>query len=459
MFDRYPDAQLVVDLVAVQAGPQPSTAAAAASTLVEEAVAWQRVAAWVEAQRLDTMRRFELARIRADRDLVTEWWAANGSAEPALPTEPGHRAAVLRLEADCDEQSGRFATEELALALNMSPPATARQLSLARDLHDVHAQLGEALSLGQVSGFVAAMVAQATRQLPDGTRRLLDAPVTDDATELTAGRAIDAARSRVAELDTDTEDAAERAYRCRHAFTKPLDDGMAMLSAIMPAEDATRAWRHLDDESRALRRGGDPRNLDQLRCDTMASLLSGTSPAARTAGGPSGAPTASVSVVISLASLLGLDSRNGTLDGYGAISPGVARRILASNDTTLTRLLCDPATGAVVSTDPHTYRPGPGLAHAVICRDRHCRMPVCDAKIRHLDHILARVDAGLTTEDNLQGLCERSHLGKHHPGWHVDGDGTDIVYWTTPTGRTYESRPPPATGYGTGPPPLHPSAA
>ena len=133
-----------------------------------------------------------------------------------------------------------------------------------------------------------------------------------------------------------------------------------------------------------------------------------------------------VQVVISLASLLGIDSRSGYLDGYGAINPSVIRDLIESTDVTMTRLLCDPVAGSVMVADPTRYTPTAGLKHATGFRDRHCRLPVCTARVRHLDHIQARVDAGLTTEQNLQGLCERSHLAKHHPSWHVHGDATSI---------------------------------
>jgi hypothetical protein len=126
--------------------------------------------------------------------------------------------------------------------------------------------------------------------------------------------------------------------------------------------------------------------------------------------------------------------------------------MVASGDFTLRRLLCNPDTGAVIHSDPTVYVPSDGLRHAVACRDRHCRMPVCRARIRHLDHIQAWADAGLTTADNLHGLCLRSHLAKHHPGWRVHGNADDTVTWTTPTGHGYSSYAPPATGYGTGPP-------
>jgi len=178
--------------------------------------------------------------------------------------------ALARLEADLDEAAGRFAAEEIALALNMSPSSVGKQLLVARDLHTVHSDLGEALQLGQVSPFVASMVASATRKLPDTARRVLDEAVTTDAVELPTDRAIDAARNRVRAADEYSDVAAADARNNRYAFLKPLDDSVALLGAVMPAEDAVARWVRIDTDARRLRREGDARSLDQLRCDLFA---------------------------------------------------------------------------------------------------------------------------------------------------------------------------------------------
>lgn len=477
MFDRCPDEQLVTDLVAAQSTPHVADADSAATDLIEQLMAWDRVAAWVESHRLETMRRFAAARVDADTDL-------SGVELPA-DAPPSARASLARLRANLGEEAGRFAGEEIALALNISPTSAHRQLRLAEDLHGVHRDLGEALELGQVSGFVASMVATATRKLPAHARALLDEAVTTDAVELPAGKAIDAARARVQECDEYAEDRARSAHDDRHVFFKPLEDGVAMIGSIMPAEDALRCWQRIDADARAANRAGAAETLDQLRCAALVRLLTGhadsmaapiaeqqptqhdVSPAGDgTASGahdtPPGAdpPVAErptepvhVQVVISLATLLGLDSKPAYLDGYGTITSTALRRIFEAGDVTLTRLLCDPISGGVMVADPTRYQPSDKLRHAAGCRDRHCRMPVCQARVRHLDHLQARVDAGLTTEENLQGLNERCHLTKHHPGWKVTGDASSVITWQTPTGHRYPSLPPPALGYGNGPPP------
>ena len=45
MFERCPDAQLVADLIAAQAWPEADSADAAAVELIDQAMAWERVAA------------------------------------------------------------------------------------------------------------------------------------------------------------------------------------------------------------------------------------------------------------------------------------------------------------------------------------------------------------------------------------------------------------------------------
>ena len=452
MFDRTPDAQLVADLVRAQETAPEMDAGAAATDLIEQLAAWERVAAWVESQRLDTMRRFAAARTEADRELT----AAD------VPQTPSAQAALRRLRASLAEQAGRYAAEEIALALNLSPTSAHKQLALANDLHAVHRDLREALELGQVSGFVASMIAATTRRLPDAARRHLDEAVTADAAEQPAGKAIAAARARVTEADEYAEHRARSAAAERRVFLKPLDDAVAVLGAVLPAEDAVRAFESLDAAARARRGGGDQATLDSLRCDELVQALTSTARGCDDQqAGATQRPRVSVQVVISLSSLLGLDSRCGLLRGYGSVTPGVVRRIVSAGDTTLSRLLCDPVTGSVVVADPTKYRPDAATRHAVGCRDRHCRLPVCTARVRDLDHTQAYHDGGLTRPDNLQGLCERSHLAKSHPGWRVSGNAETVLTWTTPTGHRYPSHPPPATGYGTGPPadldaPLHP---
>lgn len=65
-----------------------------------------------------------------------------------------------------------------------------------------------------------------------------------------------------------------------------------------------------------------------------------------------------------------------------------------------------------------------------------------DCRIRDNDHIDAFINGGPTVVANGQGLCKRSHTIKSQPGWTVTTHGKTAM-WTTPTGHTYHSNPPP----------------
>ena len=106
------------------------------------------------------------------------------------------------------------------------------------------------------------------------------------------------------------------------------------------------------------------------------------------------------------------------------------------------RLLVDPVDGTLIVREPRRRHFDSATAGHIRARDRWCRQPGCDLKIRHKDHIHAYIDGGETTAGNGQGLCTRSHTLKHLPGWSVTSHGRSTI-WKTPTGHTYISHPPP----------------
>ncbi len=67
--------------------------------------------------------------------------------------------------------------------------------------------------------------------------------------------------------------------------------------------------------------------------------------------------------------------------------------------------------------------------------------------MRHVDHVRAHADGGLTTAGNAQGLCEACNHAKAAPGWAATTTGSDkaghTVTLRTPTGATYDSTAPP----------------
>ncbi|MDG4665617.1 HNH endonuclease signature motif containing protein [Mycobacterium sp. 236(2023)] len=89
------------------------------------------------------------------------------------------------------------------------------------------------------------------------------------------------------------------------------------------------------------------------------------------------------------------------------------------------------------------YRPSTALDEWVRARDLTCRFPGCDrpAAYADFDHTVPW-PVGVTHASTGKLLCRQHHLAKTFwAGWsdtqHPDG----TVVWTTPTGRTYTTRP------------------
>ena len=157
--------------------------------------------------------------------------------------------------------------------------------------------------------------------------------------------------------------------------------------------------------------------------------------------------------------------------GDDAAAPDPARAGDDAAQAWLHRLWTDPGSGELVAAEARGRVFPPALRRLLVWRDQTCRTPWCDAPIRHSDHVEDAASGGPTTIDNGQGLCEACNYVKQTPGWtastqrsaaerpgtshrpRTGARGGHLVRTTTPTGHTYESRPPPLPGYRPEPPP------
>ncbi|MFJ4222885.1 DUF222 domain-containing protein [Microbacterium sp. NPDC089695] len=87
-------------------------------------------------------------------------------------------------------------------------------------------------------------------------------------------------------------------------------------------------------------------------------------------------------------------------------------RALAGHTTGWTRLFLDPA-GLVTETD--TYTPTESMRRFLRARDQHCRFPGCRAPVHRcdIDHNHDHALGGRTHIDNLAHLCRGHHTLKH----------------------------------------------
>jgi hypothetical protein len=88
------------------------------------------------------------------------------------------------------------------------------------------------------------------------------------------------------------------------------------------------------------------------------------------------------------------------------------------------------------------YIPSRKLKHLIRARTARCCAPGCGAQAitGEIDHTVP-YPAGETCECNLSPPCGRHHHAKHAPGWKLEQTEPGVMTWTTPSGRTYTTRP------------------
>jgi hypothetical protein len=294
--------------------------------------------------------------------------------------------------------------------------------------------------------------------------------------------------------------AADRRLEC-----SPDRDGMAWLSAYLPADTAYGIWNRTTAAARALQGPDETRALSQIRADIAATLLLtkniaggtngtngttemagaagttrtagmagmvGTAVAGRSAAGPEAGPDAGMTgktemagaagmggdrgpgvpstraqvlVTVPVLSLLGLTEEPAMLDGYGPIPPSMARQLIAEGAESFHRVLIDPRDGAPLEIGRTSYRVTKAQRQWLRMRDGKCPFPGCSNQSldNEADHVLAWAHGGTTGISNLGQPCPRHHRLKHTSGWTpTAATKNEPPGWMSPSGRHYASEQP-----------------
>ena len=298
----------------------------------------------------------------------------------------------------------------------------------------------ELFKTGVIPEPVARAVVRETDALDADDLIVADAEIAPQLPGLTPIRAGRAAARVVIQLDADA--AHERAVKNRAGARVEMrsdPDGTAELWVRGPAEKITAAYQALDTWAVGLRSTGDPRTRGQIMVDTLVERVTGLASADHI--------DVEIHLVMDAPTLLGDGDTPAELIGHGPIAPSVADDLIAAaRNASIRRLLTDPIDGTLlVRESRRRLFDGRQRAH-IKARDQYCRQPGCECGIRETDHIHAHQHGGPTTLNNAQGLCKTSHTIKHLPGWNVRAHGKTVT-WTTPTGHTYRSDPPPLLGH------------
>ncbi|WP_240191235.1 HNH endonuclease signature motif containing protein [Microbacterium hominis] len=365
------------------------------------------------------------------------------------------RVAAYRREALADA-TGRGLVDVAERAIRLELAAALRITEQAAGQLIAHAHVLETRYPAALDALAAARVTQRHVQV---LIDLLD-PLTPAESDTVLPRAIELAeaepvgtfrrrlRALIDQVRVQTlPDRHERALQERRVFIEPADDGMAWLTAYLPAVEAHAIHARLTAIAKTVVAGDpdarDDRTRDQARADVLGDLLIDGTCAAH----PDAARGIRATVVVTVPALALLDAAlpdcgAAVVDGVGPIPIQRARELCGGTDGWM-RVLTHPDTGAVLSVGRERYRPPPALQRLARWRAARCMAPGCGVSAERcdLDHTVAWDDGGHTALANLAPLCRGHHTVKHHGGWRVrpltDTAHSGALEWTSPTGRHY----------------------
>jgi hypothetical protein len=350
------------------------------------------------------------------------------------------------------EAARRVVVADLACELNV-PENTAMLLITDSQLlvEDLPVTLG-ALADGDISWQHAHVVADQASSLPVSSRAAFEQKVLPFAVTHTASRFQRYARIQRERMHPQTiEERHETAVDKRSISIAPGADGMAWLTAHLPAPTAHAIFDRLTDAAEQARREGDDRTVEQLRADAFAGGLLGSTFSTYSASEVLGTPDLctilatirpNVQVTVPILTLLGEEDEPAMLEGFGPIDSETAS-LLASNAPNFIRLLTHPETGAVLSVGREHYTIPADLRRWLQVRDGTCRFPGCGRAARRcdVDHTNEWQHGGETAHNNLAHLCRKHHRLKSLTDWKVEQIGDGVLRWTSPAGKVYETEP------------------
>jgi hypothetical protein len=383
-------------------------------------------------------------------------------------------------------------SDELAAALVLTGRSADVLLTLARDLVRLPTVLA-ALLAGRIDRARAAIFASELAGLSDLQAAAVAMAFIGAAGSMTTGQLRAALRSMVLYVDPAAlRRRAEQARAETRVETWPESSGNAALAGReLPPADAIAADERISAIARALKEGGAPGTMDQLRSAVFIALLAGRDPETlvpeqgpdRDGQVPDSQPaglaalTGSVHLTMPVSAWLELSHAPGEVAGLGPLDAWTCRdlaaRLAGGAGTRWCVTLTDPDSRAVAHACARAspgrarrawlaglsfswlesgacgharqvggYRPGSLLRELVKVRQRTCGFPGCrrPARVCDDDHTVPYDQGGRTCECNLAPLCRRHHRAKQAPGWHLSQPEPGVLIWTTPHGRSYAVR-------------------
>ena len=340
---------------------------------------------------------------------------------------------------------------EVGAELGINRARASSQMNYGLELLERLPRLGEVFARGEVDFRVIAVAVYRTGLITEPEiLAAIDARLAAIAPRWNAfsrGKVAEAVDWRVRDLDPAAERVARSADEDRHVEIGPSRDGLAEFWGAVRAPDAAALDRRLDQLAATVCRD-DSRTKRQRRADALAALATGQSAMLCDCGSPEcparDAEAEPAQVVIHVlaeqATVTGEGASPGYLPGYGAVPAETIRELAA-------RARLRPLVPASQLKAEPRYRPSVALADFIRARDLCCRFPGCDkpAEVCDIDHTIPYGLGGPTHPSNLSLKCRAHHLLKTfwcgQKGWREEQFGDGTIIWTSPSRRTYTTKP------------------
>jgi hypothetical protein len=287
------------------------------------------------------------------------------------------------------EELERVVKDRAGQALRVSPTRAGERVRAARDLHLGLDHVRDLFSAGLLDEYTVGVITDVTRHLSAAERAKVDHRLADRNLEtLSVGRIRNLTKKVAVEIAPNAFAARVTAARAgRWVIVRPSrEDGMAVLSAHLPLEQAAACLGALDKAVKQQWVRPEPvtRTRPQMMADTMVERITGQSCAENV--------NAEIQVLVPIEALLDPDSpMPAELPGLGPLPA----HLLATwaGRATLRRLFTSD--GVIIGGESRSRGYRGSLAKVMHARDGgRCTAPYCEAPIRHHDHRIRHSHGG-----------------------------------------------------------------
>ncbi|RJQ74423.1 HNH endonuclease [Pseudonocardiaceae bacterium YIM PH 21723] len=323
-------------------------------------------------------------------------------------------AAVMRsYAARMAEERGdyEFVADVVGEVMGMSPRRASNWLEVAQALDGPLRSTFEALLAGEICEERMQAIYSKTQWLAADKVPAVEQVALDNALWSSPRELAGIMDEEILRVDPDGyADRKSRRMHQRKLEHRTGSDGVSTL-AITGDEATNHAiTQHVGALAKKLRRDGDEREMDQLRCDISQQLLLGTF---------DGAGEVKAEIIIHLTPdiLAGFSDAPAQVAGMGPIPAQVARDYAAKGDWY--RLVEDPVTGVGIKAETKSRFPTPGMRRLLFSTHKTCSAPFCMAAAVtcDIDHCRRHEDGGKTCICNLLPLCRHHHRLKDEGNW------------------------------------------